>query len=200
MHSLSSIPGEAFFVNPHSSQIPSSKPPFGTESAQSRHSPRATATFIVAADGYGHAPRGRHQHHRRDGKKPSTRTLADASNSSQADSHETRRKQRTKQRSSSTPAGNRHTRKDTIHAWYPTQPIPPGRSWYLPRQDPSKPRSNYADAKMKVKTPRHRRASFGSQPNPAVLKNTQSVDKGTGGMRGWYTAVCKRFGVTVFGP
>lgn len=72
------------------------------------------------------------------------------------------------------------------------QPLPPGQSWYVRRRDPPHPKSKL-DAKMNtnLQPTRHRRASSGS----ATLADTRPVKTRTGVMRGWYTAVCKRFGV-----
>ena len=107
--------------------------------------------------------------------------------------------QRPTRRSSSTPAGGsqRMRKDDAMRAWHPTQPLPPGQSWYIRRRDPPHPKLN-ANGNKDLKPTRPRRASAGS----ATLADPRSlpVQKGTTGvMKGWYTAVCKRFGVAGLG-
>jgi len=116
-------------------------------------------------------------------------------NTAQARRGRKSREQRPTRRSSSTPAGgNPHTRNDAMRAWHPTQPLPPGESWYIRRRDPPHPKLKL-DAKVNenLKPTRHRRASSGS----ATLADTRPVknSNGTGVMKGWYTAVCRKFGV-----
>ena len=99
--------------------------------------------------------------------------------------------QRSTRRSFSTPAGgnqNQYTRKDAMQACHPAQPFPPGQSWYIRRRDSPHPKSKL-DAKVNqnLKPTPHRRASSGSV-------TSTDVKTGTGVMRGWYTAVRKRFG------
>ena len=117
-------------------------------------------------------------------------------NTAQARRGRKSREQRPTRRSSSTPAGgNPHTaRNDAMRAWHPTQPLPPGESWYIRRRDPPHPKLKL-DAKINenLKPTRHRRASAGS----TTLADTRPAknSKGTGVMKGWYTAVCRKFGV-----
>ena len=82
-----------------------------------------------------------------------------------------------------------------MRAWHPTQPLPPGESWYIRRRDPPPHTKLKLDAKVNenLKPTRHRRASSGS----ATLADIRPVknSKGTGVMKGWYAAVCRKFGV-----
>ncbi|KIM35532.1 hypothetical protein M413DRAFT_449681 [Hebeloma cylindrosporum] len=215
--SPSSSSGAASFASPNSSRVISSKSPSGTRSTSRTRHPGATSPF-AAPDPEQHAFRGHRRNQRHDTRQGSSaRPLADASNAltARVDPDEGRRKMHmlspqqgagtppntvrrarksrdhkptSPRRSSSTPAGGNphpHTKKDAMRAWHPTPPVPPGKSWYIPRQDASYPSKN-------SKPTRHRRASSGS----ATLPDTRPLlQKRTGVMRGWYTAVCRRFGV-----